>query len=118
MHILKANRCPDKLRATQGNSLHKSRKQCLTHDVGSGACNCVCTPASKQALPLAGVYHGAESVAADTCLYVENFAYRVATSSHLNAMTKAQVTLGFDYYLGREGNTTAEELAAEVGHLP
>ncbi len=63
---------------------------------------------------LAGAYHGAESVASDTCLYVENFAYRIATGSKLNATTKSQVTMGFDYYLGRDGNTTAEQIAADV----
>ena len=62
----------------------------------------------------AGLFHSAEYVSGDTCLYLENFAYRVANSSALNATTKAQVTMGFDYYLGRLGNTTAEEIASEV----
>ena len=62
----------------------------------------------------AGLYHSAQSVSDDTCLYLENFAYRVANSSHLDATTKAQVTTGFDYYLGLDGNTTAEEIAGEV----
>ena len=50
----------------------------------------------------------------DTCLYIENFAFRVANSSHLDATTKTQVTQGFEYYLGLDGNTTAEEIAGEV----
>ena len=63
---------------------------------------------------IAGVYHSAQSVSDDTCLYLENFAFRVANSSHLDATTKAQVTLGFEYYLGLDGNTTAEDIAGEV----
>ena len=72
------------------------------------------TDRDERAPVIAGLYHSAEGVSSDTCLYIENFAYRVANSSHLNATTKAQVTLGFDYYLGLDGNTTAEDIAAEV----
>lgn len=65
----------------------------------------------------AGLYHSAQSVSDDTCLYLENFAFRVANSSHLDAKTKAQVTQGFEYYLGLDGNTTAEQIAGEVRGL-
>ncbi len=62
----------------------------------------------------AGLYHSAQSISDDTCLYLENFAFRVASSSHLDATTKAQVTLGFEYYLGLDGNTTALQIAGDV----
>ena len=57
----------------------------------------------------------AEKVAAETCLYAENFVYKVVESTNsLSADKKTAFIAGLTYYFGGAGNSTAEDVALQV----
>ena len=63
---------------------------------------------------MAGILNVTQRVADDSCLYFETYVYRTVNDSAVAQNVKSAVVAGLNFYLGLDGNVTAQDVAADV----
>ena len=63
---------------------------------------------------MAGVLNVTQHVADDSCLYFETYIYRTVNDSAVAQDVKSAAVAGLNYYLGLDGNVSAQQIMADV----